>query len=322
MKLKYHSLINIFIINLVCFFISNNYSYAQQLTEIKITRTNNLGLLPFIAENQGFFAEAGISLKVLNLQTGKMAMDSLISGDSEIATIVDSNVSFVGFSENDIKVIAVLGKKYDDDVYFKKNSGIKTPEDLKGKKIGYIPATTCHYTLNTFLKTHNIKWDEIKPVVINPLSINSALRQGAIDAVSIWQPYGFYIKKEFGDSVGSFDESYKKEPTYILLATTGKYLEKNKVLVKKFIDVLKATETRYNQDKNKFLSAYAPEVNIPNEIMPIIFEKIIFKVTEASNNNEITKQLNDIGSWAIESQENFKGMKLPDYSKMIAGDLF
>ena len=176
-------------------------------SEITFGWTTNLGMLPLIAKEEGFFKENNVSVTFKKLQTGKMAMDSIISGEIDFGTIVDSNVSFINYSKNPLKVIAIIGTKEDDTIYFKstvakpdtdKNEStkteakdtniIKTPRDLIGKKIGYVPATTSHIFLARFLDKHQIKWSEIKPVILQPGATVAALEKNRVDAVSIWQP--------------------------------------------------------------------------------------------------------------------------------------
>lgn len=132
-------------------------SVTAQSEELTLGSTANLGALPLIAINEGLFPSHQLKVNYTHLQTGKMTMDALIGGDIEVGTIVDSNVAFIGYLENPIKVIASLGVKEDDAIYFRPSTGIANPLDLKGKRIGYIPATTSHIMLARFLARTGLK---------------------------------------------------------------------------------------------------------------------------------------------------------------------
>ena len=187
---------------LLSFIIIPTRTVISQEAPITFGSTNNLGILPLIAQNEQLFALNGLSVSYKKFQTGKMIMDALVSGDIDIGTIVESNVGFIGYSGAPIKIIAELGTKLDDTLLFKKEAKISSPKDLIGKKIGYTPATTSHIFLTRFLTKNKIKWSDITPVILQPSAMESALRSGVVDAVSTWAPWTINIKGSLLNKVG------------------------------------------------------------------------------------------------------------------------
>lgn len=163
---------------------------VQAQDQLIVGSTTNLGVLPLIAKNENLFSEKELVVEYKKFQTGKMTMDALISGDIEAGTIVDSNVAFINYSKNPIKVIASIATKLDDAIYFNKSKNIFAPKDLVGKRIGFAPATTTHIFLAKFLERNQINWSDIKPVILQAPAMEAALKNGAVDAVSIWQTMG------------------------------------------------------------------------------------------------------------------------------------
>jgi NitT/TauT family transport system substrate-binding protein len=181
-----HRLLRSFLANLIfplaalVFHVSIGLAEEQKLI---LGSTANLGVLPLVAKHDSIFVKNGIEVDYRKFQTGKMTMDALISGDIEIGTIVDSNVAFIGYSKNPIKVIASLAIKLDDAIWYRSDKQITRPIDLIGKRIGYTPATTSHIFLARFLEANNISWSQITPVVLQPPAMEGALRNEHVDAV-------------------------------------------------------------------------------------------------------------------------------------------
>ncbi|WNI14830.1 ABC transporter substrate-binding protein [Actinacidiphila sp. ITFR-21] len=65
-----------------------------------------------------------------------------------------------------------------------KKSGITTIAQLKGKKVGYVQATTAHYFLYKLLQAAGLKWTDIHAVPLTPQDGVAALSSGSIDALA------------------------------------------------------------------------------------------------------------------------------------------
>ena len=71
-------------------------------------------------------------------------------------------------------------------------SPVQAFADLKGKRIGYVKATTSHYILLRLLEEAGLKWTDIKPVALSPQDGLAAFSSGAIDA---WVIYGVIVQQ-------------------------------------------------------------------------------------------------------------------------------
>ncbi len=73
-----------------------------------------------------------------------------------------------------------------------KNSKARTVADLKGKKVGYVRATTAHYFLIKMLEEVGLSFKDINPVALTIPDGLSAFRRGDLDA---WATYGYAIQQ-------------------------------------------------------------------------------------------------------------------------------
>ncbi|MFC4034825.1 ABC transporter substrate-binding protein [Streptomyces polygonati] len=72
------------------------------------------------------------------------------------------------------------------DVVAAKNSGITSIAQLKGKKVGYVQATTAHYFLYKLLVQSGLDWSDIHAVPLTPQDGVAALSSGSIDALATY----------------------------------------------------------------------------------------------------------------------------------------
>ncbi len=98
-----------------------------------------------------------------------------------------------GAPGNDVRLVAVLqGDVNNQVVLVPKDSTAKTFADLKGKRIGYVKATTSHYILLRLLNEAGLKWTDVKPVALTPQDGLAAFSSGAVDA---WIIYGVIVQQ-------------------------------------------------------------------------------------------------------------------------------
>jgi hypothetical protein len=95
---------------------------------------------------------------------------------------------FVAASKPAMRLIAVLkGDVNSQVVLIPHDSQITRPAQLKGKKVGYVRATTAHYLLLKLLEENGLGFADIAPVALSPQDGRAAFERGSLDA---WVSYG------------------------------------------------------------------------------------------------------------------------------------
>lgn len=128
----------------------------------------------------------------------KIAWSEFASGNL-ITEAIDARAIDVGFMSeippifvagrpSQVKLVAVLRGDVNAQVALvPKNSPIRSAAELKGKRVGYVRATTSQYLLARLLAEHGLTYADITPVALTPQDGLSAFGQGALDA---WVVYG------------------------------------------------------------------------------------------------------------------------------------
>ncbi|MCG6136542.1 MAG: ABC transporter substrate-binding protein [Nostoc sp. LLA-1] len=122
---------------------------------------------------------------------GNLMVQAINAGAIDLASASEIPPIFAIESQASVKIIATRkGPTVGQVVLIPKNSTAKTIADLKGKRVGYVQATTAHYFLIKMLEEVGLTMKDINGV---PLSIPdglSAFRRGELDA---WATYGYAI---------------------------------------------------------------------------------------------------------------------------------
>ena len=145
------------------------------------------------------FRAAGIKVEGFDIaynefQSGQLVVEALNGGSLDFGGMSEIPPIFAAASTiQSFRQIAVVhGDVNNQVVLVPKGSRAKSIADLKGKRVGYVRATTSQYFLIRMLEEVGLGWDDIKPVAMGVSDGAAAFSQGALDA---WAIYGFPIQR-------------------------------------------------------------------------------------------------------------------------------
>jgi sulfonate transport system substrate-binding protein len=127
-------------------------------------------------------------------ESGHLVIEALNGGSLDYGSMSEIPPVFAAASPiHSFRQIAVAhGDVNNQVVLVPKGSRIETLADLKGKRIGYVRATTSQYYLILMLKSVRLTWADITPVPLGVPEGAEAFDNGALDA---WAIYGFPIQR-------------------------------------------------------------------------------------------------------------------------------
>jgi NitT/TauT family transport system substrate-binding protein len=157
----------------------------------------------------------------------------------------------------------------------RKNSEIRDPADLRGKKIGYVPSTMHDLLLRETLTRAGLDpLRDVKLVRIDFFDMGQALSTGAIDAFLSGEPFPTMAKLDgygrilsypyFDDSIGTLNAG---------MLVTRREIEENPGLVQDLVTAHALATEYYSAHPEEWLSA-ASEFGTPLEILKEAAENI------------------------------------------------
>ncbi len=213
--------------------------YTGPIEKISVgATTQELSTLIWIAEEKGYCEENGLDATVKAYDTGIETKNALLAGEVDVADTVDFVISGLGFEEVDIKVLASINTAIIDYIIARRDRGISSLSDLKGKKIGIKPGSSAEYYLGRTLIFNGLSLEDVELIAIHPPDMPEAIMQGEVDATITWHPHNYHIKNSLGDNAIVWSAQGGQDVYWVVFSKDEfiqKYPEKIKRLLKALI---------------------------------------------------------------------------------------
>ena len=190
--------------------------------------------------NAGYKTSAqatGASVENINL---------ILNGEAELAIAMQDSVvqAYEGFgafekAEPDLRAMMRLWPNYVQLVTVA-STGIKSVEDLKGKKVAYSSGTSSEDILMNSLTKAGMTMDDIEAVDMDASGIVTAMISGGVDACATWSPNSLKILDELPDATKLTDNLTFADTTVSLASwiATEKYANENQDKLLRFTRAL------------------------------------------------------------------------------------
>lgn len=175
-----------------------------ELQEINVAFMPNYASLWVVttADQQGYFAEEGIKVNMVQFQDGPTEIAAMESGSIDVAYIGPGAHTLAIKGNVDVFCFQQLGNA--DSVVGLASHGVNSLEDLKGKKVGYASGTSSETILVRALNSVGLTLDDIEHYDMDVSNMVSAIISGSLDACAPWSPSTNTILAELGDDAQVF----------------------------------------------------------------------------------------------------------------------
>jgi ABC-type nitrate/sulfonate/bicarbonate transport system substrate-binding protein len=285
--------------------------------KITIAYAESTGVvLVHIAIAKGFFTEEGLDATPRSHVSGKSALDAVIEGKADLATVSDTPIMFAVMDGKKITTVAVISSSSRNTaILARKDRGISKPADLRGKTIGIVRGTIGDFFADAFLITHGIERKQVTIIDLQPDEIAAALSTGRVDAVSIWQPILLKLQKELRNKEHSFyGETYYTSA--IGITALQDFVKQHPEAVRKFLRALIKAETFVKQHPEESRRLVAKFVKTDEALLNEIWDIYHFRVTL---DQAFLVGLEDQTRWAMKYRLTTRG-DMPNYLNFINVD--
>ena len=185
---------------------------------------------------QGFYKEAGLDVTVVQGNGSANTVQLVANGRAQLAYADAVSVMQLIAKGAPMKIIATVYQSNPNALMALKKTGIKSFQDLKGKKVGVPSGSSQTTMLPLLLKANNLKESDINMIDMPPSSMVPALLQGQVDAV-LGSIDAYQIQAE---SQGAQLDVYRFADYGVPTVSTSifasdDYLKSNGEVVKKFV---------------------------------------------------------------------------------------
>jgi len=189
----------------------------------------------YIAQEKGYFREEGLEVALHNYLSGHLGLNAVLAGKEDMATAGESPIARAALEGKPISVVATICE-IDQGILViaRKDRGISSLSDLKGKRIGLAVTSAADYFLHVFLTTNGMNPREVRIIDMAPDKAVASLLKGEVDAVSTWSPHTFVLREKLGDNALVLGDPGLYTLMWNLVATAD-YIKNNPGRVRKLL---------------------------------------------------------------------------------------
>lgn len=273
-------------------------------------------VLAEVAYVKGYFLQEGLKVTPRLHPYGKRALADLLAGNADFATVAETPVMFAIMKGQKISIIATIeNSNMGNAIVARRDSGILTFGDLKGKRIAATLGTISEFFLDAILSVHTISRKDVKVVDMKAEEIPNALARGDIDAASTFNPYTATSKKKLGRRLISFQDENLYRWTFNVVAKQ-EFISKNSDKVRKMLRALVRAEEFVRKNPAEAQKIVADFSNIDIVIVRDIWTNTSFNLTL---DQSLILSLEDESKWAIKNKLT-RTKKVPNYLDFIYFD--
>ncbi|KHD23319.1 ABC transporter substrate-binding protein [Vibrio caribbeanicus] len=146
----------------------------------------------FIAQEQGFFAKHGLDVEIMPCKGGVKCAHLLQEDKVDYATASETVALFNRYHHSNVSILSSFVRSSNDlKLLALEANNISKLSDLAGKKVGIVKSSSSEFYFDLLLITHALQDLQVERVYIQPDELVAALLSYQVDAISIWEPYGY-----------------------------------------------------------------------------------------------------------------------------------
>ena len=193
-----------------------------------------------VAEADGRLKEIPIAYQKFN--SGWELGEALVAGKLDVAIIPFTYVASAAAQGSEVRIIACL--EHEDDGIIARQ-GITRLEDLAGRRIGCLKASTIELLLRQTLDGHGINAEIV--YFSSPMEMWSALEQGAVDALSYYVPGIIKAEGKIGHIIHWYSDEWAMHPCCDIAVHAGR-IKTKRAAVQRLVQAIEAGTRAIAQD--------------------------------------------------------------------------
>jgi ABC-type nitrate/sulfonate/bicarbonate transport system substrate-binding protein len=283
-------------------------------SEVTIAATIDINWPHFyVASAKGLDGAENLKIALANFPSGRLAMDALFGGKAQFSLTSDYGATLAMIQGLRPLIIATL-TNYDGYRIVAWKDVIRSPSDLKGKRVGTHVGTSAQYFLARFLLAHGLRLEDVNQMNVAVPDGPIALEGRSVDALATWEPGITNAERRLGDRATVLPGRGVYNIHYVLL-TTPEYARTNPDMVRRVLRVALAAERYMLANKEESIKILTGLNGQDPGLLSRLWDEHHFSANLTPGLVELMVVQRD---WAIETQTTQRPETLPIPRSFVA----
>lgn len=230
----------------------------------------------YVAQDKGYFEDAGLKPNFFSFQSGAPLLAALKSGSLDVVTTGVATVFALGQGIPLKYVVWEGDASASEGLVARKDSGVESLDDLAGAKLAAPTGTCAQVSLWFAAEKAGLDYADLDVQNIAPNLYANAFSSGSIDAGVAWSPYAVDLEQQ-GHTVIGWDEDWVPSSGACpeMVAATPEILEKHPDLARRLIEVHDRAYQAIVDDPQVAYDALAERLSISPEVSKGVVDKYL-----------------------------------------------
>ena len=251
----------------------------------------------WVAEDKGYFQDAGLALHIEEFDSGRLSLEAMLSGQGiDICTVAPTPMMFESLEREDFCIVATFVYSYEDiKVIARRDKGINAPKDLRRRKIGTPARTTGAFLLAVFLAFNEVAASEVEVIDISPSDLPTALERNEVDAIVIWEPHAGRAQKLLGEKAIRLPtlEMYRTTFNFVVMK---EFAEDHPEALVRFLEGISQATTFIGDHRQEAQAIVARRLGVGKQAVTAVWDAFVFGM---SLDQSLLVTLEQEARWAI-----------------------
>lgn len=267
-----------------------------------------------VAVDRQLFTQNGLNLALYRSDSGAAALEDMLNGKADLAVSV-SEFPLVRkvFQGTPARALASMDRAEYIYIVARKDRGIGTPSDLKGKRIGTAAGSIAEFHLGRFLFLHGLGMQDIHYVSMKtPPETSDAVVNGSLDAAVLAQPYADQARDRLGENSVVWP-AQNNQPLYALVVSTDSWITGHPEHITRFLRALAEAEEYMSSHPAESKAIVQRRLNLSANYMDTVWQQNQFSL---SFDQSLILAMEDEARWMIANNLT-NSMEIPDFRSYI-----
>jgi ABC-type nitrate/sulfonate/bicarbonate transport system substrate-binding protein len=231
--------------------------------------------LMFVARDYKLFEKAGLSPTFVKFDAGPPMIEAVRQGSLNLAS-VGSMAFLIGLSQGlDWTMIGINPEgAYSQGLVARKDSNIRTPTDLRGKRVGLFMGATAQIGLLMMLRQHGLRSTQVTLIHMAPEEQLMALQKGDIHAAMVWEPWMHRMIRVAPARIVETEGNLGIYTNVDCYSVRRDWLRANRETGLRFLRALLAANDMVSRNHRIAYSAWAREVGLKESLAETIYDSV------------------------------------------------